>query len=152
MDKIRLACVGVGQDVDMITECIVEGDNGDVKTLVPASLESLRSAADSCAEWSREIVNKFHTALQLLEEAHISCHASKMTNEEKITELERRRNELETQKKEDESHKINKQKEVEKLIETETKDDERLETILNQKQGILDDEYDLEMEKYSKRR
>ena len=145
MDKIRLACGSVEQDVDMITECIVEGDNDDVKSLVPAALESLRSSADNCAEWSREIVEKFRTTLDLLEEVHISCHASQMTNGEKLKELERRRLQVETQKEEDKTKKITKQKEVKELIEKEREEDERLATILKQKQGILDDDYDLAM-------
>ena len=151
MDKIRLACDNVQQHVELVTECVVEGDNEDVKTLVPVSLESMQSTANSCADWSREIVNKFHTVLELLEEVHCSCHASQMTNEEKIKELEKRKYQLQTEKTENEKNKEQKKEDTEKLekeIEQERQDNQkefekRKKTILNEEQNIIDVEYEL---------
>ena len=151
MDKIRLACDNVQQHVELVTECVVEGDNEDVKTLVPVSLESMQSTANNCAEWSREIVTKFHTALELLEEVHCSCHASQMTNEDKIKELERRKSQMETEKTENENNKKQKEEDINKLgkqIEQERLDyqrkfEERQKNILTEKKNMIDKEYEL---------
>ena len=152
MDKIKLACDNTEQHIHLITECILEGDNSDINTFVPVSLESMLTTANECAEWSREIVAKFHTALKLLEEVHCSCHASQMTNEEKIKELERRKYELETEKEESERSKEDKQKRIE-TIEKEI-DEERKQyqedfkktqyEIRDSKQEIIKEEDELE--------
>ena len=152
MDKINLACDNTEQHIKLITECILEGDNSDINTFVPVSLESMLTTANECAEWSREIVAKFHNALKLLEEVHCSCHASQMTNEEKIKELERRKYELETEKKESQKSKEDKQKRIEtieKEIDEERKqyqeDFEKTQyEIRDSKQEIIKEEDELE--------
>ena len=160
MDKIKLACDNVKQHVELITECVVEGDNNDVKTLVPVSLESMLTTAKNCAEWSREIVAKFNTALELLEEVHCSCHASQMTNEDKIKELKNRKIKLEKEKEEDEKYKKEKKEKVEELekkIEKEKQDyakefEQRQQNILKRKEKLLDEEYELGLIKQEQER
>ena len=160
MDKIRLSCGSVKQHVETICECVVEGDNNDVKTHVSVSLKSMGSTAKNCADWSREIVCKFHAALELLEEVHSSCHASQMTNEEKIKVLEQRKLEVETQKAEDQNNQQRKKEETKRLqqqIERERKayDEEfmrRKREITLEKQNLLDEEHELSMVKVEQER
>ena len=118
MDKIKLACDNTEQHINSIMECIREGDSSDINTFVPVSLESMLETANECAEWSREIVNKFKDALNLLVEVHCSCHASQMTNEEKIKELERRKKELESEKEASQKSKQEKQERIQTLEKT----------------------------------
>ena len=115
MGKIEGACNNAQDHIRLITDSIFEGVNSDMTILIPNSLQSMRETAKGCTQWSREIHKEFHIALNLLEEVHCSCHATQMTNQEKLNELERQKMALKSEKMENERNKNEKESRKKKL-------------------------------------
>ena len=127
MGKIRLACDSAQKHVKLITECVIEGEDDDITTMVPVSLKSMRKTAKDCAEWSREISSKFKHTLKLLEEVYCSCLATEKTNAERQKELGCQKENLAFEKVAAEE---NKEKEQDKIKELVKKMDEEREAYL----------------------
>ena len=96
MDEIRLATMGIPGDMKSAVNILVRGTDRDRQVFLPKALASIQNAADVCVVRSEEIVEKYKSVMNLIDELNETGVSTKGHNEQEKAqkELEKKNEEL----------------------------------------------------------
>ena len=96
MDEIRLSTMGIPGDMKSAVNILVRGTDRDRQVFLPKALASIQNAADVCVVRSEEIVEKYKSVMNLIDELNETGVSTKGHNEQEKAqkELEKKNEEL----------------------------------------------------------
>ena len=135
MDEVRLATLGIPQDMKFVVQILMKGTDREVQLNLPRALAAIDRAADVCLVRSNEVVEKYESVRELIDELNETGMSTKGANEKEKAELELQRKNEELTKQYLEEEKAKAEAETAKLKEQLDKREKEYEDALESMPG-----------------
>ena len=138
MDAIRLATMGIPEEMKNAINILVRGNDRDRQVFLPKSLKSISSAANVCLLRSGQIVEKYDSVMKLVDELNETGMSTKGHNEQTKAEEELKKKNEKLQVKHLEEWKEKQEAEVKVFKEMLTKREREYEEALDDLPGPME--------------
>merc|ERR1712210_185028 len=87
MDDVRLSTLSIPTDMKFVVKLLMKGSDYEVENNLPLALSAIEDAAETCSRRGREVVDKYSSVLELIDELNETGQATKGDNERRAAEL-----------------------------------------------------------------
>ena len=87
MDDVRLSTLSIPTDMKFVVKLLMKGSDYEVENNLPLALSAIEDAAETCSRRGQQVVDKYSSVLELIDELNETGQATKGDNERRAAEL-----------------------------------------------------------------
>merc|ERR1712037_700861 len=87
MDDVRLSTLSIPTDMRLVVRLLVQGEDYEIEDHLPLALGAIEDAATTCSRRGQQVVDKYSSVMELIDELSETGQATKGKNERRAAEL-----------------------------------------------------------------
>jgi predicted metal-dependent hydrolase len=135
MDDVRLSTLSIPTDMRLVVKVLVQGEDYEIEDHLPLALGAIEDAATTCSRRGQQVVDKYSSVMELIDELSETGQATKGKNEAEAAKLKLEKKKQEMNRKYQKEMKEDYEKEVEEVKKQMDKREKEYEKALDDMPG-----------------